>query len=372
MKSYTPDALPIICINYEAITKILGEANRALARYDGLLHGIPNPAILLSPLTTQEAVLSSKIEGTQVTLGEFLEYEAGGNLGAQAKIDDAQEIKNYRDAMTLARESLQHRSISLSFLKEMHAVLMDSVRGQDKTPGEFRVNQNWIGARKCPIEEATFVPPDPLQLVGHLEAWETYVSEPDMDPLVQVAVIHAQFELIHPFNDGNGRIGRLLIPLYLYSQKVLVEPTFYLSGHLEANRDEYIERLAAISRDGDWQGWIEFFLNAVASQAEKNSLQVRQVQALHEQMLGVVQKITHSQYSAAMVEGMFTFPAFNAPFIQEHTGIPKQTLHLILRQLKEAGIILVLQEGKGRRPAIHAFPELINITEGKEVFAKSN
>lgn len=249
-------------------------------------------------------------------------------------------------------------------------MLMDSVRGQDKTPGQFRTEQNWIGRPGCKMEEASFVPPEPIRLLENLESWEKYIHIPDRDPLIQTAIIHAQFELIHPFNDGNGRIGRLLIPLYLYSKQVLVSPTFYLSEYLEENRDDYIGRLAAISSEGDWQGWIKFFLDAIVHQARKNSEQVTDILRLYETMKTAVQGITHSQFSAVMVDGLFSLSVFNTKSLEQATGIPKQTLLLMMRQLKEANILLTLREGAGRRPAIHAFPELINITEGREVFAK--
>ncbi|MEH6585189.1 MAG: Fic/DOC family N-terminal domain-containing protein [Halioglobus sp.] len=370
MKPYIPETLPLANLDYAGLIEVVGEANRSLVRYDGLLHGIPSPAVLLSPLTAQEAVMSSKIEGTQVTLGEVLEFEAGGDLGGQRKADDAQEIMNYRQALGMATASLADRPITLGFIKEMHAILMDSVRGQDKTPGQFRTEQNWIGTPGCKIDEATFVPPEPIRLLENLESWEKYIHTPDRDPLIQTAIIHAQFELIHPFNDGNGRIGRLLVPLYLYSKQVLVSPTFYLSGYLEENRDEYIGRLGAISGKGDWQGWIKFFLEAIVHQAKRNSEQVTEILKLYETMKTAVQQITRSQFSAAMVDGLFSLPVFNTKSLEQTTGIPKQTLLLMVRQLRDANILLTLREGAGRRSAIHAFPELINITEGREVFAK--
>ena len=370
MKPYIPETLPLANLDYAGLIEVVGEANRSLVRYDGLLHGIPSPAVLLSPLTAQEAVMSSKIEGTQVTLGEVLEFEAGGDLGGQRRADDAQEVMNYRQALGMATASLADRPITLGFIKEMHAILMDSVRGQDKTPGQFRTEQNWIGIPGCKVDEATFVPPEPIRLLENLESWEKYIHTPDRDPLIQTAIIHAQFELIHPFNDGNGRIGRLLVPLYLYSKQVLVSPTFYLSGYLEENRDEYIGRLAAISGEGDWQGWIKFFLEATVHQAKRNSEQVTEILKLYETMKISVQQITHSQFSAAMVDGLFSLPVFNTKSLAQTTGIPKQTLLLMVRQLRDANILLTLREGAGRRSAIHAFPELINITEGREVFAK--
>ncbi len=180
----------------------------------------------------------------------------------------------------IASEYLAERPITLSLVRQMHAVLMDSVRGANKTPGEFRLDQNWIGPLGCTIEQASFVPPSPLQLLDYLQAWEGYLAFNDFDLLVQVAVVHAQFELIHPFKDGNGRIGRLFIPLFLYQKRVLASPMFYLSEYLEAHRELYYVRLQGISRDGDWTSWIEFFLDAITQQAHANTERVREILAL--------------------------------------------------------------------------------------------
>ena len=260
MQPYSPDALPLSGIDLFRIVGKIGPANAALARYDGLLQGIVNASVLLSPLTTSEAVLSSKIEGTQATVDEVLEYEAGMEFGGD-KTADIQEVVNYRRTLTLATEALVERPITLSIIRQMHKVLMDSVRGANKSPGEFRTDQNWIGALGCTVETATFVPPSPLQLNDHLLAFETYLGTNDFDALVQTAIVHAQFELIHPFKDGNGRIGRLIIPLFLFQKRALASPMFYLSEYLESQRDLYYARLRAISQDGDWTGWIAFFLD---------------------------------------------------------------------------------------------------------------
>ncbi|UUZ69086.1 Fic family protein [Polaromonas sp. P2-4] len=212
-------------LDYRLLLPLVGQANAALARYDGLLQGIPNPAVMLSPLTTQEAVLSSKIEGTQATVDEVLEQEAG-LLKEGEKYKDIQEISNYRQALYSAREYLKDYPIRLGFVRELHRVLMSSVRGQDKTPGEFRLDQNWIGKHGCTMEEASFVPPNPVQLPDFLQAWERYLDSNDVDFLLQTAVVHAQFELLHPFKDGNGRIGRILIPLFLYQKRACPSPCF--------------------------------------------------------------------------------------------------------------------------------------------------
>ena len=201
MTPYQPDELPLQNKkdwDWPALVSAVGEANAELARYDGLLQGIVNPSIMLSPLTNQEAMLSSKIEGTQATVDEVLEYEAGIDKEAE-KVNDIYEIINYRKALRDAHDSLSQRPITLGVIRELHKILLDSVRGRDKNPGQFRSDQNWIGRPGAKIEEATFIPPSPLQLQDYLEKWQIYVEGNDMDVLIQTAIIHAQFELIHPF-----------------------------------------------------------------------------------------------------------------------------------------------------------------------------
>ena len=370
MQPYVPDSLPLNNLDYRLLLPLVGQANAALARYDGLLQGIPNPAVMLSPLTTQEAVLSSKIEGTQATVDEVLEQEAG-LIKAGEKYKDIQEISNYRLALFQSREYLQDYPIRLSFVRELHRTLMNSVRGQDKTPGEFRIDQNWIGKPGCTIEEASFVPPNPLQLIDHLQAWERYMDSDDIDFLLQTAVIHAQFELIHPFKDGNGRIGRILIPLFLYQKRALSQPMFYLSEYLENHRDEYYQRLKGISVEGDWNGWIAFFLRATAYQAAQNSLRVTAIKLLYEEMKLAIQEATHSQYTVHILDAIFSKPIFRtSDLIQKLAtdfGIHEKTTPGLLRQLRDAGILLELQASSGRRAATLCFPRLINLAEGREV-----
>jgi Fic family protein len=362
MAPYEPQPLPISDIDRARLITLVGEANAALARYDGLLHGMVNPAILLSPMTNQEAVLSSKIEGTQATIEEVLEHEAGRQYD-ENKTNDIQEVLNYRTALRLAQEYLAERPIRLGLVLQLHKVLMDSVRGQNKTPGEFRKDQNWIGAPGCKIEEATFVPPNPIQLPDHLEVWEAYINGTDFDVLAQAAVMHAQFELIHPFKDGNGRIGRLLIPLFLFAKGRLLAPMFYLSAYLEANRDEYYSRLQRISREQNWTGWIEFFLRAIIAQARTNTQRAKDIMALYDEMKVRVREATRSQHAAQLTDALFTRPIFGVQHIAGAT-IPKPTAHLLIRQLVDAGIIMVLRPGAGRRAAIYAFPRLLDMADG--------
>lgn len=367
MKPFVPHSLPLTQLDHGRLLGLVGRANAALARYDGLLQGIVNPAVLLSPLTTREAVLSSKIEGTQATLDEVLEHEAGQTFSVE-KNQDIQEIVNYRSALQNATAALEHRPLSLALVKEMHRMLMDSVRGADKEPGTFRLDQNWIGKPGCAIEEATYVPPSPLQLLDHLEVWERYIHLEDVDSLVQAAIVHAQFEIIHPFKDGNGRIGRLLIPLFLFSKKALSKPMFYLSEYLEAHRDEYYAKLTSISREGDWNGWIAFCLEAIIAQALVNIDKVRGIIALYEDMKARIASATHSQFAIAALDAIFDRPIFRTSDFAARSGIAtRQTTLLILRQLQKAGVLETLVEASGRRPATLIFPELLNLAEGRRV-----
>jgi Fic family protein len=245
---------------------------------------------------------------------------------------------------------------------------MDSVRGAGKTPGAFRLEQNWIGQPGSTIEQASFVPPSPLQLQDHLEAWERYVSGDDVDVLVQCAVVHAQFELLHPFQDGNGRIGRLLIPLFLFQKRALFEPMFYLSEYLEAHRDRYYAQLRAISKAGDWSGWIAFFLDAIVQQAKDNTRRVQEILHLYEDMKRRIAALTHSQHAIAVLDALFDRPIFQSGDFVLRSGIPKGTALAFLQKLKEANILFALREASGRRPAVLAFRDLLNCAEGRIVF----
>lgn len=366
MQPYVPLALPLQNLDYQRLIGKIGPANAALARYDGLLQSVINPGVLLSPLTNREAVLSSKIEGTQATVDEVLEFEAGLDFEPE-KVNDIQEVVNYRRALVLASDTLKDRPLSLQLVRQMHQVLMDSVRGADKTPGNFRSDQNWVGSTGCTLEQATYVPPSPLQLMDHLQAWETYLAGNDFDLLVQVAVVHAQFELIHPFKDGNGRIGRLLIPLFLFKQNALNSPMFYLSEYLEANRELYYARLQGISRDGDWSSWIEFFLEAITAQAQSNTERVRDILALYERMKVQITALTRSQHAITVLDTLFDRPIFQSGDFVQRSRIPKQTALPFLRKLRDAGVLHPLRDASGSRSAIYAFRELLNCAEGRVV-----
>src|SRR5690625_4146440 len=284
-------------LDWPRLLPLIGPANAAIARYDGVLHGIPNPNVLLSPLTTREAVLSSRIEGTQATFGEVLEFEAEGEPGDEStpKKADIHEVLNYRGALIEASHRLDELPLSQRLIKLAHARLMQGVRGHGKAPGEYRRIQNWIGPAGCAIEEARFVPCPTDAVPAAMDAWEEYIHEPAPDALVQLAVLHAEFEAIHPFLDGNGRLGRLIIPLFLKAKGLLSAPNFYLSEYLESHRDEYYERLLAVSRDDDWTGWCRFFLDAIIKQAAANQEKAQAIHALYTARKDWMVEATRSQ-----------------------------------------------------------------------------
>ena len=357
-------------LNWARLVPLIGPANAAVARYDGILAAIPNVNVLLSPLTTQEAVLSSRIEGTQATMGEVLEYEAKGETDepASAKEADIWEILNYRKAMRYATEHLQTLPLCQRIILECHRILLNSVRGHGKAPGQYRKIPNWIGPTGCPIEKARYVPLSADKLPEAMSRWEKYLHEEAPDRLVQLALIHAEFEALHPFLDGNGRLGRMLIPLYLNQAGLIKQPVFYISAYLESHRDEYYERLLAISRDDDWDGWCAFFLNVICIQAEENLDKAQKILGLYNDMKPHFTELTHSQYAIHALDWIFERPIFKSSDFVRSANIPKPTAQRILAVLKNEGVLQELQSGSGRRAAILTYSGLLNIAEGYHVF----
>jgi Fic family protein len=363
MPPYIPCDLPIKNIPWGELTKLVGHANRELASYDGLLHSLINPLVLLSPLTTQEAVLSSKIEGTEATLEEVLEFEAKTRIESPKKEADIQEVLNYRAAMHLAVEELDKRPLTLNLIKQAHEVLMDHVRGHNKRRGMFRTTQNWIGPPGCSINEATYVPPSPFDISKFLDNLEKYFHYDDVDPVCQAGIIHAQFELIHPFMDGNGRMGRMLIPLFLFQRGTISAPCFYLSSYLESHRDEYYTRLRNVSREGNWIGWIKFFLTAVIEQAKKSKVTVKAIMSLYSEMKSLIPSLTRSQHSLVALDLLFSKPIFTAADLSSRAKIPRATSSRLLKVLETEGIITRTKPGQGREASVYAFTRLLQLAK---------
>ncbi len=364
MKPHIPVPVPPQNLHWEKLIPYIASANEKLARYDGLLQNFINPGILLSPLTTKEAVLSSKIEGTQATLEDVLEFEAGlDKEKSEREIHDIQEIRNYRNALEYAEKELENRKISLHLIKQIHYILMQGVRGKDKNPGEFRHVQNWIGPPGSTMKNARFVPPDPLLVPPFMEQLTTFMNSDYVDTIVQLAIIHAQFEIIHPFKDGNGRIGRLLIPLFLFEKKKIIRPVFYMSEYLENHRTEYYDKLRAITEKDDWQGWVEYFLEAMVIQAENNVYKAKQILNLYEELKNQFIETTHSQHAIHVLDAFFTKPIIDTKNLLKISGVNKNSLRPVLRKLLSERMIKSEFPGAGRKPAVYSLPKLLAIIE---------
>jgi Fic family protein len=367
---YHYDKFPPTDINWENLIELIGPASAALARYDGTLSAIPNPNVLLTPLTTQEAVLSSRIEGTQATMGEVLEFEAEGDskdISVERRAD-IHEVLNYRRAMWHAIAMLEKLPFCQRVLRETHSVLLEGVRGNGRFVGEYRKVPNWIGPPGCTIENARFVPISADRLSEAIDTWERYSNENAPDRLVQLSIVHAEFEAIHPFLDGNGRLGRMIVPLYMYSVGLIQSPMFYISAFFERNRDEYYERLLSISRDNDWTSWCKFFLQGVIEQAQENQKKAIQILELYEAKKSQIVEMTRSQYAIHALDFIFSRPIFKSTSFIGSQEIPAPTAKRIITLLRDNGILITLREARGRRPAFYVFPELLNTAEGKDVF----
>jgi len=363
MKPFVPKPLPPGKVRLEHMVAEIGRANASLARYDGLLESLVNPEVLLSPLLMREAELSSRIEGTVATANEAYQQEAGATFEEEKSLDIG-EILNYRSTMRLAATWISDRPINLHLIRQMHEQLMSGVRGADKKPGSFRNTQNWIGSPGCSMEEATYVPPPPQKLDELLEQFEAFLqlNDQNLDPIVQTAMVHAQFEMIHPFDDGNGRIGRLIIPLLLARKGCLVSPSFYISAYLETHRDEYYHRLEQVSQASDWEGWIAFFLRALIKQAETNLTTVRGINSLYSDVKQEVSDLLHSEQGIRIVDLLFDTPVFNSTNLFQSLGIQRQRAAGYIKKMKEAGIVSELRAARGRTPAILSFDRLWQIT----------
>lgn len=264
--AYLPDPLPPDLEWDEKLARVLSDADRLIGQLAKLGSALPNPHLLIRPFVRREAVLSSRIEGTQTSLAELFADEAGVETGQDRS--DLKEVENYVKALEYGMKRLKELPLSLRLIRELHERLMKGVRGDTATPGEFRKSQNWIGTAGCTLQNATYIPPPPSFVVSCMGDLEKFLHESTAPPLVTIGLAHQQFEAIHPFLDGNGRVGRLLITLFLIERKLLPSPLLYLSAFFEAARNEYYERLRAVTEKGDWGRWLEYFLNGVARQSE--------------------------------------------------------------------------------------------------------
>lgn len=359
---FIPKNLPPENIDYSLIFADLIAARDAVARYDEAVKRLPNPEIVERTFETKEAVLSSRIEGTQVTLEDVLMLDAEGSKEeVSEKEKDYREVVNYRRAIMQGKKILEKKPLAENVIKELHRILLDSVRGHNRAPGEFRKGQVHIGRPGAPIEEATFVPPPPQEITRLFFNLEKYLHSTDvLDPLIQIAIVHYQFEAIHPFSDGNGRVGRLLVPLFLYEKKITKYPNIYISEFLEEHRGDYYDILRNISEKGDWIGWIRFFLLAIREQTKLTYERVQKIESLYKLLKDRLPEF-NSVYALSFLDAIFESPRFSTKRIREITKIANtQTLYTLINKFQTAEIIIDITPNRERKK-VYSFAELQKI-----------
>ena len=347
-RAFMPNPLPPMpTVNLAGLHALLSQADRALGRLDGSIHTLPNPDLFVFMYVRKEAVLSSQIEGTQSSLQDLLAAEA--DILAPDRPKDVDEVVNYVNAMNYGLARLHELPVSVRLIKEIHERLLSGVRGARLTPGELRRTQNWIGPGGCTLNEATFVPPPPHVVPDALGSLEKFLhSESDLPQLVQIGLAHAQFETIHPFLDGNGRIGRLLITFLLCQREILLKPVLYLSHYFKQHRSEYYERLQAVRDSGDWEQWLAFFLRGVISVSREATETSRRILALREDHrervtahLGRVAGNGHR-----VLETLYQRPILTVADVQSLTGTTYTAANSLVSRLVE---LKILMEATGYR-----------------------
>jgi len=358
---YTPNLLPPKFSVVPLVPKI-ALAHSVVARYDESLARLPNPRIVQRAVGTKEAVLSSQIEGTQVTLDEVFLLDVNETTDESTpKMMDYREVINYRRALSEGANLLEERPLTENVIKALHAILLDSVRGNNRAPGEFRKQQVYIGRPGATIENATFVPAPPQEISRLFSNLEKFLhGDTSFDEIVKAAIVHFQFEAIHPFLDGNGRIGRLLVPLMMYQNKLTKYPDIFVSEYLEENRAEYYARLKAVSENGEWVEWVEFFLDAVIYQTRKTHERVGRIEALYSDLQKQANAF-NSIYAHAFIDAIFQLPRFRMNTIKHMIPVKTpQSMYVLLEKFLKADIVQDLTPHQSRNK-VYGFKALLDI-----------
>lgn len=361
-KSFVPAELPPNPpIQYDdELQGLLSLADRKLGRLDGVTQILPNPELFVAMYVKKEAVLSSQIEGTQASFVDVLSTEY--NQADDQRHDDVKEVINYVDAMNWGLEQLASFPLSLRLIRNIHARLIHNTRGVNKNPGEFRTSQNWIGPAGCTLNTATFVPPTVPDMNVALGDLELFIHQEDFIPaLVKIAMIHAQFETIHPFLDGNGRMGRLLITFWLCQQNILTKPLLYLSFYFKKNRAEYYDRLMAVRKNGDWENWIKFFLRGIAEVSDEATESARAILKIKEDATNALYKKdgTNSNYQR-LLNYLFEQPFIKRSDVEQYLDVSNPTAGSILEVFCQMNILVDCTPDKARNK-MYAFGKYLDI-----------
>ena len=361
-KSFVPAKLPPNPpIQYDdELQGLLSLADRKLGRLDGVTQILPNPELFVAMYVKKEDVLSSQIEGTQASFVDVLSTEY--NQADDQRHDDVKEVINYVDAMNWGLEQLASFPLSLRLIRNIHARLIHNTRGANKNPGEFRTSQNWIGPAGCTLNTATFVPPTVPDMNVALGDLELFIHQEDFIPaLVKIAMIHAQFETIHPFLDGNGRMGRLLITFWLCQQNILTKPLLYLSFYFKKNRAEYYDRLMAVRKNGDWENWIKFFLRGIAEVSDEATESARAILKIKEDATNALYKKdrTNSNYQR-LLNYLFEQPFIKRSDVEQYLDVSNPTAGSILEVFCQMNILVDCTPDKARNK-MYAFGKYLDI-----------
>ncbi len=344
------------------IHELLG-ATSALARYDQVLKNMHNNEILLAPLRNQEAVISSRMEGTISTMDEILRYQAdetSDSSSTSSYREDVLETLLYQRSLVNAQKAIQDGyTISSSTIKKIHQQLLSFGRGANKSPGQFKSEQNYLADRSR--KKILFTPISPERLDEGLERLFNYLNNSDDLPLVKTALMHLEFEALHPFNDGNGRIGRMLITLFLWSNGLISAPHFYISEYFEEHKDEYIDTMRSVSLNNNWEDWCKFFFAGIEEQANRNLEIAESISKLYEEMKLVFSTILSSKYCIVALDYVFTNPIFRNNNFTAKSGIPPATAQRFTRTLAENNLIETVEEAAGRKPALYSFEPLMRL-----------
>ncbi|MGC8838967.1 MAG: Fic family protein [Anaerolineae bacterium] len=367
--AFVPHPLPPNVPPEWELTRALSEADRALSQLAGLGRTMPNPHLLIGPFVRREAVLSSRIEGTRADITDLYAYEAGQlplpGMEMPPPESDVREVLNYVNALEYGLERVKTLPVSLRLIRELHGKLMIGVRGGQATPGEFRRSQNWIGPPGCTLKEAVFVPPPVPQMHEALDALEKYLHSANMHPpLVRLAFVHYQFEAIHPFLDGNGRIGRLIISLLLVEWDLLPLPLLYLSAYFHRHRQEYYDLLLRVSEEGAWRDWLLFFLRGVAEQAEDATARAKRLQDLQEDWHRRLSQARSSALALRLADALFLQPILTIPQAQRLLGISYPGARRNVEKLVHEGILQPV--GEASYGKTYLAREILDVVLGEE------